>query len=250
MTFIRSLLYLVFLIVWTPIYAVACFIVFPFMNPHRRFWMVSGWTKSAIWMARWLLGIRWQYQGWENIEEGVATNKQVVLLSKHQSAWETMAFVATMPRPLCYVFKRELLFVPFFGWALGMLKMVHINRKDGANAFASVARQGKERLADGAWVIMFPEGTRTRSGDPKPRYKSGGARFAVDTGAWVIPIAHNSGRVWPRNSFLKHPGLITLSVGPAISSAGKTSDELNREVEAWIETEMRRIDADSYREHA
>lgn len=109
MTFIRSLLYLVFLIVWTPIYAVACFIVFPFMNPHRRFWMVSGWTKSAIWMARWLLGIRWQYQGWEHIEEAVATNKQVVLLSKHQSAWETMAFVATMPRPLCYVFKRELL---------------------------------------------------------------------------------------------------------------------------------------------
>jgi 1-acyl-sn-glycerol-3-phosphate acyltransferase len=174
----------------------------------------------------------------------------VVLLSKHQSAWETIAYVATMPRPLCYVFKRELLYVPFFGWALGLLKMVHINRKDGTNAFVSVARQGKERLADGSWIIMFPEGTRTRTGDPKPRYKSGGARLAVDTGAWVIPIAHNSGRVWPRNSFLKYPGLITLSVGPAIASAGKTGDQLNREVQAWIEAEMRRIDADSYRERA
>jgi 1-acyl-sn-glycerol-3-phosphate acyltransferase len=155
-----------------------------------------------------------------------------------------------MPRPLCYVFKRELLYVPFFGWALGMLKMVHINRKDGANAFASVARQGKERMADGAWMIMFPEGTRTPVGAPNPRYKSGGARFAVDTGAWVLPIALNSGRLWPRNAFLKHPGLITVSVGPAISSAGKTSDQLNREVQTWIETEMRRIDADSYREPA
>jgi 1-acyl-sn-glycerol-3-phosphate acyltransferase len=250
MTFIRSLLFLVYLIVYTPLHAVFCFITFPFLNPHRRFWVAAAWTKITLWVASWLVGIRWKYEGWDHIEAAAASNKPIVLLSKHQSAWETLAFPATMPRPLCYVFKRELLYVPFFGWALGMLKMVHINRKDGANAFASVARQGKERMADGAWMIMFPEGTRTPVGAPNPRYKSGGARFAVDTGAWVLPIALNSGRLWPRNAFLKHPGLITVSVGPAISSAGKTSDQLNREVQTWIETEMRRIDADSYREPA
>lgn len=157
------------------------------MNPHRRFWMVTGWTKSVIWMARWLLGIRWQYQGWEHIEEAAATNKQVVLLSKHQSAWETIAFVAIMPRPLCYVFKRELLYVPFFGWALGMLKMVHINRKDGTNAFASVVRQGKERMADGSWIIMFPEGTRTPAGAPT-RATRAAAR------GWPWTPAHGSSR--------------------------------------------------------
>ncbi|WP_313819332.1 lysophospholipid acyltransferase family protein, partial [Cupriavidus sp.] len=159
-------------------------------------------------------------------------------------------YVALMPKPLCFVFKRELLFVPFFGWALGMLKMVHINRKEGTRAFASAARQGRERLSEGAWIIMFPEGTRTRAGQENPRYKSGGARLAVETGAWVIPMAVNSGRVWPRNSFLKYPGLITISIGMPIPSANKTADVLNQEVEAWIEAEMRRIDPESYRRTA
>ena len=120
-------------------YATACFIAFPFMRADKRYWMAAGWCRATLHTVRWLNGIRYNIEGFENLPDGPA-----VLLSKHQSAWETLAFPALMPRPLCYVFKRELLYVPFFGWALGMLKMVHIDRKEGKYAFESViaARQG------------------------------------------------------------------------------------------------------------
>ncbi|HEV3430576.1 MAG TPA: lysophospholipid acyltransferase family protein [Paraburkholderia sp.] len=242
MRFIRSLLLFIYLIVYTMPYATACFIAFPFMNATRRYWMAVGWCRSTLFVARWLVGIRYRIEGMENLPNGPA-----VLLSKHQSAWETLAFPALMPRPLCYVFKRELMFVPFFGWALGMLKMVHINRKEGKNAFTSVIRQGKLRMAEGAWVIMFPEGTRIPVGKTG-KYKTGGPRFAIETGAPVVPIAHNAGHVWPRNSFIKYAGIVTVSIGKPIDTTGLTPDEVNTRVETWIEAEMRRIDPDAYRE--
>ncbi|WP_322047797.1 lysophospholipid acyltransferase family protein [Paraburkholderia sp. J67] len=242
MRFIRSLLLLVYLIVYTMPYAIACFIAFPFMNATRRYWMAAGWCRSTLFVARWLNGIQYRVEGMENLPDGPA-----VLLSKHQSAWETLAFPALMPKPMCYVFKRELVYVPFFGWALGMLKMIKIDRKEGKHAFASVTRQGKARMAEGAWVIMFPEGTRTPVGS-QGKYKTGGARFAIATGAPVVPIAHNAGRVWPRNSFMKYAGIVTVSIGKPIDTTGLTPDEVNKRVEKWIETEMRRIDPTAYRE--
>ncbi|MEX3606145.1 MAG: lysophospholipid acyltransferase family protein, partial [Burkholderia sp.] len=159
MLFLRSLLLLVYFVLYTVPYATACFIAFPFLCPHARYWMAAGWCRSTLAMVRLLNGIDYRIEGMENLPDGPA-----LLLSKHQSAWETLAFPALMPRPLCYVFKRELLYVPFFGWALGLLHMININRKEGKNAFDSVIRQGKNRLADGAWVIMFPEGTRIPTG--------------------------------------------------------------------------------------
>ncbi|CAB3757924.1 lysophospholipid acyltransferase family protein [Paraburkholderia humisilvae] len=240
MRFLRSLLLFVFFIVFTMPYATACFLAFPFMHADRRYWMAVGWCRTVLAVLRGLSGIRHSVQGVENLPDGPA-----VLLSKHQSAWETVAFPALMPRPLCYVFKRELLYVPFFGWALGMLKMIHINRKEGKNAFVSVTRQGKHRMEEGAWVIMFPEGTRTPTGR-QGKYKTGGARFAVATGAPVVPIAHNAGRVWPRNSFIKYPGIVTVSIGKPIDTRGLTPDEVNMRVETWIEAEMRRIDPAAY----
>ena len=241
MRFLRSLLLLIFLVVYTIPYAIACFIAFPFMRAERRYWMAAGWCASTLAVVRRLNSIDYRIEGFENLPNGPA-----VLLSKHQSAWETVAFPALMPRPLCYVFKRELLYVPFFGWALGLLKMVHINRKDGKYAFESVIKQGKARMEEGAWVIMFPEGTRTRTGT-QGKYKTGGARFAVATGAPVVPIAHNAGRVWPRNSFLKYAGIVTVSIGKPIETKGLTPDEVNTRVETWIEAEMRRIDPAAYR---
>lgn len=240
MRFIRSLLLSVFMIVFTIPYAIACMVSFPFLHAHRRYWMAAGWCKSVIWVMRWLNGIDYRIEGWENLPDGPA-----VLLPKHQSAWETFALPALMPRPLCYVFKRELLYVPFFGWTLGMLKMVHIDRKDGKNAFDSVVRQGRERLADGSWVIMFPEGTRRPTGY-HGQYKTGGARFAIGTHAPVVPIAHNAGRFWPRKSFMKYPGTITVSIGKPIYPQGLTPDELTQRAENWIEMEMRRIDPAAY----
>jgi 1-acyl-sn-glycerol-3-phosphate acyltransferase len=241
MRFIRSSLLLIYFIVFTVPYATACFIAFPFMRADSRYWMAAGWCRATLNAVRWLNGIRYTIEGMENLPNGPA-----VLLSKHQSAWETLAFPALMPRPLCYVFKRELLYVPFFGWALGLLKMVHIDRKEGKYAFASVIRQGKARMAEGAWVIMFPEGTRTPTGK-QGKYKTGGARFAIATGAPVVPIAHNAGRVWPRNSFLKYAGIVTVSIGKPIETTGLTPDEVNTRVEQWIEAEMRRIDPTAYR---
>lgn len=241
MRFVRSLLLFVYFIVYTVPYATACFIAFPFMRPNARYWMAVGWCKSTLFVAHWLTGIRYRVEGYENLPDGPA-----VLLPKHQSAWETIALPALMPKPLCYVFKRELLYVPFFGWALGMLHMVHINRKDGKNAFDSVIRQGRKRMAEGAWVIMFPEGTRTPVGS-QGKYKTGGARFAIGAGAPVVPIAHNAGRVWPRNSFTKYPGTVTVSIGQPIDTQGLTPDQLNERVENWIEAEMRRIDPHAYR---
>jgi 1-acyl-sn-glycerol-3-phosphate acyltransferase len=240
MRFLRSLLLLLYFIAFTIPYATACFIAFPFMRADRRYWMAVGWCRVTLAVVQRLVGIRYRVEGLENLPDGPA-----VLLAKHQSAWETVALPAIMPRPLCYVFKRELLFVPFFGWALGMLKMIHINRKEGKYAFASVVKQGHRRLAEGAWVIMFPEGTRIPVGK-QGKYKTGGARFALDTGAPVVPIAHNAGHVWPRNSFFKYPGLVTVSIGKPIETAGLTPDELNTRVETWIETEMRRIDPSAY----
>jgi 1-acyl-sn-glycerol-3-phosphate acyltransferase len=240
MRLIRSLLLMLYFVVYTVPYATACFIAFPFLRADKRYWMAAGWCKSSIVVLHYLTGIRYRIEGYENLPDGPA-----VLLSKHQSAWETLAFPALMPRPLCYVFKRELLFVPFFGWALGMLKMVHIDRKQGKDAFASVTRQGRERMAEGAWVIMFPEGTRTPVGK-QGKYKTGGARFAVATGAPVVPIAHNAGHVWPRRSFLKYAGIVTVSIGKPIDTAGLSPEEVNARVESWIETEMRRIDPGSY----
>ncbi|KMY86006.1 1-acyl-sn-glycerol-3-phosphate acyltransferase [Candidatus Paraburkholderia calva] len=240
MRFIRSLLLMLYFIVYTVLYAIACFISFPFLSAHRRYWMAAGWCKSTIVVMWHLNGIRYTIEGMEHLPDGPA-----VLLSKHQSAWETLAFPALMPHPLCYVFKHELLFVPFFGCALGMLKMVHIDRKQGRDAFASVTLQGRTRMDEGAWVIMFPEGTRTRVGS-QGKYKTGGARFAVATGAPVVPIAHNAGHVWPRNSFTKYPGIVTVSIGKPIETVGLTPEEVNTRVEQWIETEMRRIDPHAY----
>lgn len=237
---IRSILLLLYLAVFTVPYATFCFIVFPFMNAQRRYWVAATWCRATVGVLRMLNGISYRIEGMENLPDGPA-----VLLVKHQSAWETLALPALMPRPLCFVFKKELVYVPFFGWALGMLKMVKIDRKQGSAAFASVLKQGRERLADGSWIIMFPEGTRIPAGR-RGKYKSGGARFAVGAEAPVVPIAHNAGHRWPRSSWIQYPGTVTVSIGKPIPTAGRDIESVNREVEAWIETEMRRIDPDAY----
>lgn len=239
MSYLRAALFLLFEVVTVIPYALLCLLWSPL--PRRwRYRLTVFWPAMQIIAARWLLGIRFKEIGRENLPDGPA-----VLLSKHQSTWETLYYPSHMPRELCFVFKRELLYIPFFGWGIGLLDMIHIDRSKGANAFEEVVRQGGEKLAQGRWIIMFPEGTRTPPGKPS-RFKSGGARLAVRTAAPVVPIAVNSGHCWPRNSFIKTPGLITVSIGPPIATAGRSADAVNAEVERWIETEMRRISPDDY----
>jgi 1-acyl-sn-glycerol-3-phosphate acyltransferase len=171
--------------------------------------------------------------------------RRVILVSKHQSTWETFFFPSMSPHPLAFVFKRELLRIPVFGWCLNRLEMVHIDRSKRAEAWNKVATLGRELMDGGKWVIMFPEGTRSERGG-QGNYKSGASRLAIATGACLIPIAVSSGRCWPRRSFWMNPGRIDVSIGARIEADGDNAESLMRKVEQWIETEMRRIDPEAY----
>lgn len=239
MAALRSALYLIFLIVTVIPYAFACLLWSP-LPLHWRYRLTMGWPRLAVWGARVIVGIRWQIKGAENFPNGPA-----VVLSKHQSAWETLFLPAYLPRQACFVYKRELHRVPFFGWGLALLKMIPINRAKGRDAFEQVIKLGKQRLDEGRWPVLFPEGTRMAPGQ-SGRYKAGGALLATRAGVGVIPIALNAGECWPRNAFIKRPGVITVSVGPLINSQGLDADALNKKVQEWIESEMRILNPERY----
>ena len=240
---LRSILHTLFMAVTVVPWALAVLIAAPFLNSTQIYWMCARWLKLAVDGGTFILGIKNQVIGYENLPVG--STAPAVLLVKHQSTWETFGMPALMPHPLAYVFKKELLYVPFFGWAMGRMDMIHIDRSKRAQAFNKVVEQGQRLLNQGTWVIMFPEGTRIPRGQ-KGNYKNGGTRLAVETGAPVIPIAVTSAKCWPRKAFIKKPGTVEFSIGKPIPSVGREADELMREVEAWIETEMRRLDPDAY----
>lgn len=245
MSLIRSLLHALWMLVTVVPWAIAMLVASLFISSTRLYWMAAGW----LWLAsgppaQAILGIRVRVSGRENLPQGETS--AAILLVKHQSTLETFLMPVLMPHPLAYVFKKELLYVPFFGWAMSRLDMVHIDRKQRTQAFQKVVAQGKKLLAKGVWIIMFPEGTRIPRGEVG-QYKTGGTRLAVETGAPVIPIAVTSARCWPRKAFVKTPGTVHVSIGPAIPSAGRKADELMVEVQAWIEAEMRRLDPEAYR---
>ena len=241
--FLRSVLHLLFMAVTVVPWALAVVIAAPFLSSNRIYWMCSRWLKLSVDAGTVILGIRNKVIGYENLPVG--TTAPAVLLVKHQSLWETFSMAALMPHPLAFVFKKELLKVPFFGWAMGRMDMIHIDRADGARAFVKVVQQGQRLLDQGTWVIMFPEGTRIPRGE-KGVYKTGGTRLAIRTGAPVIPIAVTSAKCWPRKAFIKKPGTVEFSIGKPIPSAGREADELMKEVEDWIEGEMHRLDPEAY----
>jgi 1-acyl-sn-glycerol-3-phosphate acyltransferase len=240
---LRSILHTLFMAVTVVPWALAVLIAAPFLNSTQIYWMCARWLKLAVDGGTLILGIKNQVIGFENLPVG--STAPAVLLVKHQSTWETFSMPALMPHPLAYVFKKELLYVPFFGWAMGRMDMIHIDRSKRAQAFNKVVEQGQRLLNQGTWVIMFPEGTRIPRGQ-KGNYKNGGTRLAVETGAPVIPIAVTSAKCWPRKAFVKRPGTVEFSIGKPIPSVGREPDELMREVEAWIEAEMRRLDPGAY----
>ncbi len=240
---LRSILHTLFMVVTVIPWGLAVLIAAPFLNSTQIYWMCTGWLKLAVNGGTVILGIKNEVIGFENLPVG--STAPAILLVKHQSTWETFSMPALMPHPLAYVFKKELLYVPFFGWAMGRMDMIHIDRSKRAQAFNKVVEQGQRLLNQGTWVIMFPEGTRIPRGQ-KGTYKSGGTRLAVETGAPVIPIAVTSAKCWPRKAFVKKPGTVEFSIGKPIPSQGRQPDELMREVEDWIEAEMRRLDPTAY----
>ncbi|BBJ23457.1 lysophospholipid acyltransferase family protein [Candidatus Nitrotoga sp. AM1P] len=233
MVFIRSLIFLLLQIVITPLFTLIAILTFPF-HPITRYRIISGWALTMLWLLRVVCGIRMEVRGAENIP-----TKPCLVLCKHQSAWETIALQKVFP-PQVWVIKRELLWLPFFGWGLAMTSPVAIKRSEGREAIKQLLRQGKERLALGFCVVIFPEGTRIPFGQ-RGRYKIGGALLGASSGVPIVPVAHNAGKLWGRESFLKYPGVITMSIGAPIDPADLKAEEINRRVEEWIETEVTRL---------
>ena len=244
MPFIRSTLHMLWMVLTVVPYTLAVLICKWTGGSSRKVYSVArAWLALSVNSARVLMGVSYRVQGMENLPTD--PKQGVVLLVKHQSTYETFLMPAIMPRPLAYVFKKELLRVPFFGWSIGAMDMIHIDRSQGSRAFHKVVEQGKRLLDQGLWVIMFPEGTRIPRGE-KGDYKTGATRLAIMTGAPVVPIAVTSAKCWPRKAFIKKPGVVDVSIGKPIPSVGRKHDELMREVEDWIEAEMHRLDPEAY----
>lgn len=236
--FIRSFLFLLLAILITAPFGLL--VTLAVVLPMRvRFALIAVWRAAFMAVCRYVLGLHYEVVGRENIP---ATPS--VILSKHQSAWETIGLQAIFP-PLVFVLKKSLLMIPFLGWAFAAVKMISIDRSAGKDALRQVADQGRDRLKAGYWVIIFPEGTRIAPGESR-RFKTGGGHLAVAAGVLAVPVAHNAGEFWARNAFVKKPGVITVSIGPAIDPAGKNAAQVTALAEQWIENEMRRLSPHRY----
>lgn len=238
MTLVRSAVFLILVSLLTIPFGILVSLAMIFPMP-TRYAIIAAWRVGFMALSQYVLGIRYRVIGRENMPA-----EPSVILSKHQSAWETVGLQEIFP-PLVFVLKKSLLGIPFFGWGLAAMKMISIDRQAGKDALRQVVEQGRDRLGAGFWVVIFPEGTRVAPGQ-KRRYKPGGVHLAVQTGAKVVPVAHDAGEVWGKNAFLKSSGLITVSIGPAVDPAGKTEAEINTLVEAWIESEMHRLSPHRY----
>ena len=230
---LRSLLFALFEIVITIVFAILALLCFP-LPARARYRIITTWSRLIVAGARTICGIRYSVLGAENVPP-----PPFIVLAKHQSAWETLAFQVIFP-PQVWVVKREVLWIPFFGWGLAMLAPIAIDRGAGSRALNKLLEQGRERLARGYCIVIFPEGTRVAPGS-RGKYQVGGAWLAVKTATPVLPVAHNAGELWRRRAFIKQAGLVTVSIGAPIDTRQLTPDELIRRVEDWIEREMQRI---------
>lgn len=200
-----------------------------------RYAVVSQWARSNIWLLAKICDVHLEVEGREHIG-----TEPAVIICKHQSAWETLALQAVFP-PQVWVLKRELLWIPFFGWGLASLHPIAIDRKAGRKALSQVIEQGLDRLSSGAWVVVFPEGTRVAPGY-MGKFGIGGARLAVETGYPVIPVAHDAGHYWPKRGFLKRPGTIRMQIGKKIETSGIQAADLNQQLYDWMEQTMTQLE--------
>ncbi|MBS1144541.1 MAG: 1-acyl-sn-glycerol-3-phosphate acyltransferase [Proteobacteria bacterium] len=239
---VRSTLFMAYAIVWSLLSAPLVFIAGPILRGLWAYRFGRLWRLGMQFGVENILGIRPRFIGLENMPK-----EPCVILSKHQSAWETMCIQDIVPSGAYCVFvlKKELLSIPLLGWGLAAMKMISIDRSAGKDALDQVVTQGRERLQKGFYVVLFPEGTRVAPGQKK-RYKPGGAYLATHVGCKVVPVAHDAGELWPRQAFLKTPGTVTMSIGPAFDATGMTEAEVNQRAEEWIEEEMHRISPHRY----
>ena len=234
MLWIRSILFLLGLLIVTPIFSILVILLFPLPDVMRSR-IASGWAHFVMFWLRLTCNLDYQVRGQENMPDHPS-----IILSKHQSAWETIGLQIIFP-PQVWVMKRSLLLIPFLGWAFVALAAIPIDRSAGREALKKLVANGKDRLERGLWVVIFPEGTRTMPGE-KSKYHIGGAWLAAKTETTVVPVAHNAGKYWRKNAFIKHPGMIQVVIGEPIETAGLKPDQVNKQVEVWIETTMSTLD--------
>ena len=227
MLILRSLLFYIGQIISTILIAPIGVIAFP-LDFKKRYYLITRWAVFNLWWLKLCCNVRYEIVGIDNIPE-----KPCIVMCKHQSAFETLALQRIFI-PQIWVLKKELLQIPIYGWGLASMQPIAINRDSTIKSFKQIADQGYERLKKGYWVVIFPEGTRVAP-NKKKKYLPGGGMLAEKSGAQVVPVAHNAGRLWPRNSMIKKPGLITIKIGPVIKSKNKSAKEITNEVENWIE---------------
>jgi len=233
--FVRSLVFSALMALSVFFYSFICILAFPF--PLRyRYALIMSFTRGIIWLLKVLCHVDYRVEGMENIPK----NRNGIVLSKHQSTWETF-FLPTLFHQAAIILKRELLWVPFFGWGLAIVDPIAINRSNSKSAMSQIIEKGRKCLAKGRWILVFPEGTRIAPGQIG-KYRLGGARLAVETQAPVIPVAHNAGRHWPKRGFIKKAGTIHVVIGPLIETQGRAPGDVLEEAKTWIEETMVRID--------
>lgn len=237
MLILRSLLFNILMFSTVVVHALLSLLTAPF-PPLVRYGFISQWARLQVRLLRVVCGLTYSIEGRENLPPGPA-----IILAKHQSSWETLAFQEIFP-PQVWVLKRELLFVPFFGWGLALTQPIAIDRGGGSRAIDQIVRQGRSRLESGRWVVVFPEGTRVAPGQDK-RHGVGGAVLAAETGYPVVPVAHNAGSYWPRRGFIKRPGTIRVVIGPVIDSHGKSAQQIREMAEQWMRQAMAKLEQSS-----
>ena len=234
MQFIGSLIYTVFFFAWTFFYSIFFVIACSFLPFRHRFRLARLWGLVLLAALKWCCRLDYRIEGRENIPEG-----NHIALWKHSSSWETVAMSVVFPRQV-WVLKRELLWVPVVGWGIRQLHAIAIDRKSGHSAVGQVVEQGKQRIAEGDWIMIFPEGTRMLPGQTR-RYGVSGTLLACETGRFIVPVAHNAGDFWPRRGLLKKRGTVRVVIGPPIAAAGRDVREINKQVQDWIEATVARL---------
>jgi 1-acyl-sn-glycerol-3-phosphate acyltransferase len=232
--FAGSLLFTAFLFLWTFVYAIFFVIACSFLPFPRRYVLARVWARVLLTVLRWTCRLDYRVEGRENVPPGAH-----IALWKHSSSWETFAMVAVFPRQV-WVLKRELQWIPFVGWGIRQMHAIAIDRKSGHSAVGQVVEQGRQRLDEGDWIMIFPEGTRMPPGETR-RYGVSGALLARATGALLVPVAHDAGFYWQRRGLLKKPGTITVSIGPPVVAGDRDPRDVNAEVQDWIENRIRAL---------
>ena len=232
--FLRSLLYTAILFASVIPHSLWVLLARPF-GYHAAYRSPYWWGRLNLWALRVICGIDYRVEGAEHIPR----DRALICYMKHTSAWETIAQVVLFP-PQAWVHKHELMWIPLMGWALWSLDSIHIDRNAGHNAVRQVVDQGKEKLAAGHWVMIFPEGTRMPPGTTR-RYGISGALLARETGTPILPMAHNAGDHWQRNALMKRPGTVTVRIGKPIEPRGRSAVDINDEAQAWIEAQMKEL---------